>query len=350
MQNENYQNLNRSPSTAPVFLGPWGCIREENLTPREVLRRALQHLLGHIPRYRLTERPLLTFTMRRSGSTLLLRLLYTQPGIDYINEPLNLWLPHPHLRRLPIPPLGKFISLTPEAEAQLAAYMSDLLEGRVRLRNQWHPLRGDYSVVVHRLVVKILNANALIDWFARRFNVDLLFFVRHPLAVAESLIRLGWPRIVDAYLEDAWFRDRYLSGERERLARAVLAHGSPWEVFTLEWCLENIHPLHVWQEIGAALLTYEDLVGKPEETVQWMAERFRLPEPERILRALAMPSRTAAADTKHALAHSGPRALLSRWRERIPPDEIAKSQEILDTFGITLYRAEDVYPKNGRSL
>ncbi len=336
--------MNEDTSSAPVYLGPWGSIRPENLTPREVLRRAGQHLLGHIPRYRLTERPILIFTMRRSGSTLLLRLLYTQPGIDYINEPLNLWLPHPHLRRLPIPPQGKFISLSPEDEQHLAAYMSDLLTGRLRLRNQWHPLRPDYSFVVHRLVVKLLNANALMDWFAHHFDADILFFVRHPLAVAESLIRLGWPRIADVYLQDAAFRARYLSGEREALARAILAHGSPWQVFTLEWCLENIHPLQVWSQVGATLLTYEDLIRHPEETVQWLAERLALPKPERLLRALAAPSRTAAADTKDALARSGPRALLSRWRERIPDDEIAKAQEILDAFGITLYKAADIYP------
>ncbi len=307
-------------------------------------RRMVTHWLGHIPRYRLRERPIFIFTMRRSASTLLLRMFYSQPGYDYINEPLNLWLPHPHFFRLPHPPLGEFISLSPQEEARFAAFFDALLSGRLRLHNQWNPFHPYYSFVVHRLVVKFLNASALMDWFARRYDADILYFVRHPLAVAESIARLGWRRIADAYLQNAWFRERYLDGPRERLARDVLEHGSPLQVFVLEWCLKNVHMLRVWRQVGATLLAYEDLLTRPREVSDVLATRLRLPAPERLARDLLAPSRTAAASTRAVIAQEGPAALVGRWQHRVHEDDLARSREILDAFGVTLYRVDSVMP------
>ncbi len=332
------------PQMAPTYLGPWGSLRKESFTAGHLLRRVIQHALGHLPRYRLEAPPIFIFTTRRSGSTLLLRLLYTQPGIDYVNEPLNLWLPHPHFSRLPHPHLGKFISLSAQEEQQLAVYFRDLLSGRVRLRNQWNPLHPHYSFVVHRLVIKLLNASALMDWFAQTFPARLIYFVRHPLAVAESIVRLGWLRIAEAYLQDARFREQYLSGKRLDLARDVLAHGTPIQQFVLEWCLENIHPLQVWQQVGAILLTYEELVSEPAAVSRRLCSLLDLPDAERMYRDVFAPSRTAAGDSRHIIAREGPAALISRWKERVPAEEVAAAQEILDAFAITLYRADDPYP------
>ena len=307
-------------------------------------RRMITHWLGHLPRYRLRERPIFLFTMRRSGSTLLLRMFYSQPGYDYINEPLNLWLPHPHFFRLPHPPLGEFITLSPEDEARFAAFFDALLSGRLRLHNQWNPFHPYYSFVVHRLVVKFLNASTFMDWFARRYDADIVYFTRHPLAVAESIVRLGWQRIADAYLDNPWFREAYLDDSRERLARDVLAHGSPYQVFVLEWCLKNAHMLRVWQDVGATLVTYEDLLTRPEEVITGLAARLHLPDPERMISDLRDPSRTAAASTRALIAQEGPRALIGRWRQRIPQEDISRAQAILDAFGVTLYRADAIEP------
>lgn len=332
------------PVMAPVSLGPWGSLRRESFTLRQVGRRLVQHALGQVPRYHLVDPPILIFTTRRSGSTLLLRLLYTQPGTDYINEPLNLWLPHPHYHRLPHPPVGKFISLSSEEEQRLAGYFDDLLRGRLRLRNQWNPFHPHYSFVVRRLVVKLLNANALMAWFARRFEARILYFVRHPLAVAESIVRQGWARIAEAYIQDPRFRARYLTGPRLQLAQDVLARGTPLQGFVLEWCLENIHPLQIWEEAGAHLLTYEHLVSRPEEESRRLCAVLGLPDPERMYRDIFAPSRTAAGETRHIIAREGPAALVARWQERVPREEMVVAQEILDAFDINLYRADDPYP------
>lgn len=307
-------------------------------------RRMITHWLGHLPRYRLRERPIFIFTMRRSGSTLLLRMFYSQPGYDYINEPLNLWLPHPHFFCLPHPPLGEFITLTPKEEARFAAFFDALLSGRLRLHNQWNPFHPYYSFVVRRLVVKFLNASTFMDWFARRYDADIVYFTRHPLAVAESIVRMGWARIADAYLDNPWFRETYLGDGRERLARDILARGSPYQIFVLEWCLKNAHMLRVWREVGAMLVTYEALLTRAGEVIDRLAARLNLPAPERMARDLAWPSRTAASTTRDLIARAGPRALTARWRERVPQEEIARAQEILDAFGVTLYRADSVDP------
>lgn len=310
---------------------------------RRGLRLFGKALVGYICFVRPSERPIFIFSTRRSGSTLLMWVLHSQPGVDYIDEPLNLWRLHPHFRRLPHPPSGHFISLTDTEEERLYGYLRELLSGKVRFRHRGNLLDPGRTFLVRRFVVKNINATPLIDWFTEKFDADIVYLLRHPGAVAESLLRKGWKSTAQVYLENSVYSTNLNAVQRD-LAQRILEEGSPFQQCVLEWCLDNLYPLGVWRERPWLTLSYEELVMRPQEMSRLLCERLRLPDPKRMQKVLRLPSRTSSVDSKKVIRTEGPRALVGRWLKYVDKGEIEGIRELLNVFGIEVYRADSPYP------
>ncbi len=320
----------------------WGALGAVRL--RDAIREVGRRMLGHVWLYRLRENPILIFATRRSGSTLLREMIYSQPGIDYIDQPLDMWLIHPHFRRLFQPSLSKFISLNEHNKEILSTYFQNLFAGCIRIRNQWNPLNPNFSFVVNRLVVKLLNAHALIDWFEEEFNADIIFLIRHPIPTSLSIIRQGWGCTAKAFLENEWFRAIYLNKNTEKFARTILKKGKPLQRYVLEWCLENLHPLRISRKHRWLTLTYEELVLRPKEVSELICSRFKLPDPERMYRTIFSPSPTTTLSSRRVILRKGPSALIKMWIRKITHSDIVAVDPVLKMFDIKAYTASSPYP------
>ena len=322
----------------------WGSI-DEKIRFRDKAKAWGIRLLGQFHIYRLAEKPIVIFANRRGGSTLLMEMITSQPGVDFINEPLNLWRYRPYFDRLPHPPRGRFISLSEDEARQVRSYFGDLLSGRIKAFNTWNPLRPTWSFRVHRLVVKLLSANALIDWFRQEFDIEVVYLLRHPVAVALSCPRRNWGNDAKAYLQNPFFREQVLGLERARFAEGVLAKGTSLQKFVLEWCLENLYPLQVYRERPWLIITYEEVVSRPEQMSELICSRLGLPDPQQMARMVFRPSRTTFfAESRQAIATQGPQALLGKWQKQVPQEDLKGVQEILDVLGIWVYGAFSPYP------
>jgi len=321
-----------------------GTLRKEKLTWKDQWKLAGKVLVGFCCLVRPVARPIFIFSTRRSGSTLLMRLLHSQPGVDYIDEPLNLRRLHPHFRCLPHPPSGRFISLTDAEEERLYGYLQDLLNGKARFRHRGNLLDPGRTFLVRGFVVKNVNATPLIDWFTVKFDADIVYLLRHPGAVAESLVRKGWKSAAKAYLNDDVYCEQCLTAEQERLAWRILEKGNPFHHYVLEWCLDNLHPLSVCRRRPWLTLSYEELVMRLQEMTRLLCERLKLSDPESMRRVLQLPSRTTSLDSKKVVQAQGPRALVARWLKHIDEEAIKGMEELLNAFGIEIYRAENPYP------
>ena len=304
----------------------WGSI-DEKISVRDKAKALGIFLLGQFHLYHLREKPIVVFATRRGGSTLLMEMIASQPGVDFVAEPLTLWRYHPYFNRLPHPPRGRFISLSQEQARQVRSYFEDLLTGRIKAFNAWNPFHPTWSFRVHRLVVKLLGANTLIDWLAKGFEIEVLYLLRHPVPVGLSCLRLNW------------------GSERARFADEVLAKGSSLEKFVLEWCLENFYPLQVYKERPWLVLTYEEVISRPKHVSELICSRFGLPDPERMARMVGCPSRmTFFADSRQAIVKQGSQAMLGRWLKWVSQEELRRVQEILDVLGLRAYQAFSPYP------
>lgn len=321
-----------------------GTLGKSHLSWGEYLRIAGKKVVGYLCMVRPNQRPIFIFSTRRSGSTLLLQMLHSQPGVDYIDEPLNLWRLHPYLDRLPHPSHGYFITLTPDDEEKLYDYMQDLLTGRIRFRQRGNLLDPGRTFLVQRFVVKNINATPLIDWFAEWFDAYIVYLLRHPGAVAESLVRRGWGSATAAYLEDRLICKRYLSSELVRYAQRVLEQGDTFQKCVIEWCLDNLRPQAVWKERPRLTLSYEEVVLRPLKMSKLICDRLGMPNPMRMAQVIASPSRTATTYSRYDIVEKGPQHLVERWLGRIEKDNLKHMQEALDIFEVQVYKAHSPFP------
>ncbi len=236
-----------------------------------------------------------------------MRMIYSQPGVDYIGEPMDFYNYHPHRQRLPRLYHNRLITLEPDEERLFFDYWRSLLEGRFRLRNQWNPFDPDFSFIVNRLVVKELYAKALMSWFVENFDLDIIYLTRHPVAVARSTQKLRW--------------------------------GSKEASF-----LENLPALHPRGKRQWLTLTYEELVARPREISQLICSRFDLPAPGRMSQRALQPTRTAWGNSKKLINHLGPGQRGGQWVAEVGEEEIKRVQHMLDIFGIVVYSANDPHP------
>ena len=190
--------------------------------------------------------------------------------------------------------------------------------------------------------MKNINATPLIDWFAKKFDADIVYLLRHPGAVAESIVRQGWNSTAWVYLENSVYSANLTPEQRSR-AWEIVEEGSPFQQCVLEWCLDNLYSLRVWRERPWLTLSYEELIMRPHEISQMLCQRLRLPEPERMLRFMHIPW-TGSVDSKKVVQAEGPRALVARWMKHINEKEFGEMEKVLKVFEVDIYKANNPYP------
>lgn len=321
----------------------WGGVDKTRLPFGHAVKFLVTRSLNRLCIYKLVRKPIFIFSMRRSGSTLLMEMIYSQPGFDYCGQPLDLWDFHPYYHRLPHPSMSQFISLSAEDEKKLYTFFNDLLTGRIRFRNQWRVWQPNFHFHVDRLVIKVLNANPLIEWFAKNFDIDIIYLVRHPIPTSLSIIKRGWESNAKAYLEDSDFCRTHVPPDARDLGFHLLEKGTKLQLYVLEWCLANLYPLRTFKERAWLTVTYEELLLRSREISELICTHCHLPDPEGMQKVIYKPSRTTAHDRRR-LIRKDPKALTCQWLKELSPSEVAGVKEVLEAFGIWAYDASNPWP------
>lgn len=312
---------------------------------RSKLKTALRPLI-----WRLTNRhtdgeqnDIVILSAPRSGSTWLLEMISTQPGMKPIDEPL-----YKHRVNSLLPIRGRWVypTLTPEEGCILATY---LRAGDVLEHSAPHDfLSPSYHVFTNRRVLKIIRATPLISWFADELQFDTIYLVRHPIAQSLSCIRRGHENVLEQYTDDAKFMSTHLTAEMARFVREIIKTGTPLEQFVTEWCLHNLVPLKSESSpVRWHTVTYEELVLEPAGVTAFLAKVLGLSRRNRLLASIAIPSRTADSSSeqkRQRIAASDADFLISSWREEVTDAQERAAFEILDRFGIDAYRYGDLTP------
>lgn len=187
---------------------------------------------------------------QRSGSTWLTRMVTSAEGTRAIYEPSNLRQQlfiggEPHL--LPLPLVGPQDDLGDDGRAISAAL-------RGATSTLWtNPARTDR--VVRRRVVKDVRTVGAVPWIADRFpTTPVVFLIRHPIAVAHSIIELGWGLDADLSTRPI-VRDSHEQIARLRTASLTLE--------VARWCAHHQWALSHPATQRAHVILYEDLALDP---------------------------------------------------------------------------------------
>src|SRR4051794_23121888 len=130
------------------------------------------------------------FATPRGGSTWLMEIIGSEPRVRYLHEPFASWFGLPaQVRKMPKYECGHPVRFSSDQEEQtFAAYTELLLSGRATVNARWDFWKSGYTFRSDRLVLKILEAKALIDWFDSHFDIQVVLLTRNPVATALSQI------------------------------------------------------------------------------------------------------------------------------------------------------------------
>lgn len=295
----------------------------------QIKRLSNIHIQGPLPN-------IFLFATARSGSTWLKEIIATQPGIKFIDEPLNMG--RFQSTSGPLPPSWEFLLPHPGREEVLERYFEDLIHNRIGVAGP-SPFNRFHRVLSRRLIFKIQRCMDLMNWFEERFGGRIVYLVRHPIPVSLSH-RCNRGAL---FLANDLFCARHLTEEQRVFGRKVLKQGSPLEQKVLGWCLQNLSPLKFLDRSRWLCLHYEDLVLEPEATLRHVARELELPRLDRMLKQVGRPADCPLpdAETRRFLARTSIKDdrsyLVRKWREKITEQDEARTFEIMDRFGIDTY-------------
>lgn len=314
-------------------------------TAKELVWLPVRHTPGE-------QRPICLFCTRRGGSTWLMETLGAARGMLPLNQPLEILTPNltPYqYRRLPKFDRGQVVLPEADQEQALRAYVDDLLAGRIRVNAPHRPWRRDFHWRTDRLLLKIVDAKPMMDWFDATYDVDIVYLLRHPVPQALSCLRNGWDTTTLAYTRSRRFVDEVLGDPAlAAYAEEVDRDGSGLERFVANWVVENLAPLRVLADRpGWLVLSYEESVVDRERTLETVASRLGLTDLDRMRQASERSSRSSGMSTdatRDAIASGDHTALVGGWQQRLTADDVRRVQAVLDRFGVTVYRADSVMP------
>lgn len=320
---------------------------------RDSLRAVAKESIWLTVRYRPGPKPpIALFCTRRGGSTWLMEILGANRGVLPLNQPLEILTPNltPHqYKRLPKFDLGQIVHPDPDQERELCAYTDDLMAGRIRVNAPHAFWRRDFQFRTDRLLLKIVDAKPMMDWFDARYRPDIAYLVRHPVPQAMSCIRNGWSTTTKAYLRNEWFAAEVIADAALlAYAHALDETGTDLERFVLNWVVENLYPLRALAGRPHWLvLSYEECVTDQDATLRRVRERLAVGDTERMQRAARRLSRSAALsgdDTVSAIRTGDRDAQVAGWLAHVHAADLSRADAVLDRFGITLYAAAEPLP------
>ncbi len=292
----------------------------------------------------------------RSGTTWLSSLINHDNRYRFIFEPF-----HP----AKVAPCDGFLRkqyLRPEdgREMHLDA-AGKILSGKVRSR--WAD-RFNRKLVSRKRLVKDIRANLLLGWL--RFNfpeMPTVLILRHPCAVADSRLRLGWRDNLDEIMSQKQLVEDHL----KPFEPDILAAKDPFERSIFLWCIENYVPLRQPGAEKLHVVFYENLLANPEKELaplfaflggkkrepRTAAETTHRPVPPRTRHRRDDPAgrlRTGAdspgdENDMRSLSTVSDTRRISGWTERVGEAERKKAAGILRLFGLDRIYGEDPMPR-----
>ena len=286
------------------------------------------------------KRNIALFATRRGGSTWCMELIAANRGVRPMNQPLETLSPNLTLSQaleLPRFPLGQVTSLDDRQAAALERFVGRLLDGTLVVNAPTKFWRPEFRVTSDRVLLKITDAKAVIGWFDDRFDLDVVYVTRHPVAQSLSCIRNGWTLTTAAYLADPVFCAANL-GDATGYCHDLARSGSELERWVLNWVVENVAPMRQLASRPRWLhVRYEEAVAEPDLVFERLAAALQLGDTERMRRTLRRPSgssRLSSGGTRDAIGNGDRTAMVHGWRARVEPADLAAAAAVLERVGI----------------
>jgi hypothetical protein len=277
---------------------------------------------------------------RRAGSTWLMEIIASEPGIRFVNEPLR--PEYVAKSKLPteldsLPPAERKILGVPSSDDDR---FRDLFADhrKTRIWGPYNPFSPQFHWLTKRRVIKDIYAASIIDWIEdQAFGFKTIYLIRHPIPNALSMAR-GCTLRVEANLVHPTFARKFLNRHLIEFSWSILKGGTEFEKRVLEWCLDN---LVAWEFLRRQhdwlLITYEELLLSPNLSLQLIADHLDLQHVGRLSHVMNRPSAATHESRLKLVRSSDPAFLIQEWRANITSEMEERAYVIIQEFGISAY-------------
>ena len=161
--------------------------------------------------------------------------------------------------------------------------------------------------------------------------------LRHPCAVANSKLKLGW----DSHLDDFLMQDELVTDFLSPFQKELENAKDPFDKHIFMWCVENYIPLKQFNKHEILVVFYEHLCTGPEQQVERVMPFIGNTFSSDMLDKILKPS---AQSRKDSAIVSGV-DLVSSWRASVSDERVKRAIDILKIFGL-----QDVYNEGDMPL
>jgi len=279
------------------------------------------------------------FATARGGSTWMMEILASQPGIKFFDEPVN--IRRPNVQRTGV--FREWLDLMPDGRRgeDILQFFLDLQKNRYGFLNP-APFRRNYRPITNRNVFKLHALEHMINELKDRCHGQVVFLLRHPIPT--TLSRYEFPRL-DRFLLSCYHRSEYLDDHQVNEAWNLYCKGSKLQRGILSWCFENFIPLRHSDQKDWLVLTYEELLLNPEKLCQTIATSLDLPRVDLMLRAVNTPAANIKMSKQDTFAILNERDeqirrrnLVTKWKLKVTENEEQSCFDILSLFGLDTYQ------------
>lgn len=284
------------------------------------------------------------FATPRGGSTWMMEIISSQPGMKYYDEPFN-------LRRDNVARTGLFPdynSLMPEqtSAAEITDYLNALRDGRYPHMNP-PPFRSGHRFFTDRIVFKIHELEHLIGDIAHGCRGQIVYLLRHPIPT--TLSRKVFPRL-DLFMASPYYDRLIEDAARLKEIKRIGRTGSHLQRGTVSWCYENVVPLRR-PDFDGLFVAYEEMTLNPVRSCDLLLAFLHFRDREAMLGAfgrassnIAMSPKETQSMMKDSDAQRRRHYLVTKWQAQVSPADAADVTAIMTLFGLDAYSGEAALP------
>lgn len=302
--------------------------------------------------------PILVTGSHRSGTTWVGESLTAPGSVAHVHEPLNpanrlSWLGTPPAHafvHIPVGERGRFghgfdriVALRPPMVPQLRSVRTPrnlAANGRELWRSaRWR--RQDARVLVKDPLM-VMSA----EWFADRYDAEVVVLVRHPAAFAGSLQRLGWTFDFGDFTCQPALMDGCLRPFAAEIERAAAAPPDVIDQAVLLWrCINHVVRGYESAHPEWTVVRYEDIAADPLAAMRRLHERVGLTwdaAARARVEALSRADNPAEADRRRPRdVRRDSAAAMWTWTRRLDAVDIARVRRGTADVADRYYGPED---------
>jgi len=212
-----------------------------------------------------------------------------------------------------------------------------ILSGKIR--NEWID-KDNGKKITNKRIIKDIRTQFLLKWLNSVFpRVPIIMIMRHPCAVANSKLALGWNSQLNQHLNELFLQKDLVTDFLEPFVKLSKSVEEDFERHILLWCFEYFVPLSQFDKGDIFLIFYENLCINYELEIMRLFLYLGKNYSEKIYLKHKTPSSQAMMNSAIVQGKNP----INSWRMNISDGQIKTANNILSNFGLNkIYNQNDL--------